>query len=137
MRIIPGRADGGRAEERGVTFTGTVWTDPVLPATDAPGAGPVGVATVAFTPGSRTHWHRHEHGQVLTVTAGDGLICVRGEAPRRLRAGDTVWVPPGETHWHGAHEHALLVHTAVSLGRTTWLEPVTDADYARPPAAAD
>ncbi|MDI5962528.1 cupin domain-containing protein [Streptomyces sp. SL13] len=130
MQIIRGRAAHGRAEQRSATFTGTVWADPVLPATRAGAAGTVTINTVTFTPYARTHWHRHEHGQILHVTAGEGLIGVRDEPPRPLRIGDTVWVPPGETHWHGASAHGLLVHTAVSLGRTIWLEPVTDPDYA-------
>jgi quercetin dioxygenase-like cupin family protein len=40
-----------------------------------------------------------------------------------------VWIPPGEEHWHGAERESYLLHTAVSLGETEWLEPVSDEDY--------
>jgi quercetin dioxygenase-like cupin family protein len=45
--------------------------------------------------------------------------------------GDTVWIPPGEEHWHGAGAGTYLLHIAVSLAATEWLEPVSDADYVR------
>lgn len=124
MRIVHGRARDGLSEQRSATFTGSVWADPVLPATDG-----VIVNDVFFSPGAHTHWHSHEHGQILQVTAGSGLVCTQGEAAQPLGAGDTVWVPAGEIHWHGAAPGSYLLHTAVSLGTTTWLEPVADDAY--------
>jgi quercetin dioxygenase-like cupin family protein len=128
MEIVRGRPDGagsGRAEK---TFVGEVWKDPVLSAAEG-----VVVNTITFTPGSRTFWHQHERGQLLQVVAGTGLVCVRGEQPQLLHVGDTVWVPPLETHWHGGTADTLLIHVAISLGRTTWFEEVAD----RHPALAD
>lgn len=124
MKIIRGRAPDGVSEQRSATFTGTVWADPVLPATDG-----VTINNIVFTPSARTHWHRHEHGQILFVTAGSGFVCTRGEVPQPLGAGDTVHVPAGEMHWHGAGPGAYLVHMAVSLGATEWHEPVGDDEY--------
>ncbi len=129
MHILRARAGQDRAEPRTATFTGDVWAEPLGAAEG------VRIASVVFTPRARTHWHRHTDGQVLYVTSGEGLLCERDGPPRLLLAGDTVWVPPGETHWHGAGPHGLLVHTAVTLGGTTWLEPVTDEEYDRPPHA--
>lgn len=123
MKLIRGRAEGASFEQMEATFTGTVWADPLLPATDG-----VLMNVVYFTPSARTHWHAHERGQVLHVTSGEGWIGVRGEAPERMRAGDTVWAPPGEEHWHGATGEAFLVHVALSLGQITWLEPVSDGE---------
>ncbi|MGH3327020.1 MAG: cupin domain-containing protein [Streptomycetales bacterium] len=124
MKIIRGRVEGVVSEQRSAAFTGGVWADLVLPATDG-----VTINSVLFPPGSRTHWHDHERGQILHVTAGRGLICAFGETPREIGAGDTVWVPPGERHWHGASSGGYLVHLAVSLGVTGWMEPVTDEEY--------
>ena len=124
MKIIRGRAPGAVSQNRQDTFTGTVWGDPVLPPTDG-----VMINNVFFAPGARTDWHRHEHGQVLHVTAGAGLICTEGEEVQRLGAGDTVWVPAGETHWHGASRDGYLLHLAVSLGTTDWDRPVRDDEY--------
>jgi quercetin dioxygenase-like cupin family protein len=46
-----------------------------------------------------------------------------------IRAGDVVWVPPGERHWHGGTVDTVLTHLAISIGRTTWLDEVSDEDY--------
>ncbi|MEV6634788.1 cupin domain-containing protein [Actinoplanes sp. NPDC051470] len=119
MRIVHGRADG-RASERRATVTGDVWFDQVLPATDG-----TTIATVFFAPGARTFWHSHENGQILQVLSGRGLICPDGETPQPIQAGDTVWVPPGERHWHGAAPDSFMSHTAISLGETRWAEEVT------------
>lgn len=132
MRIVQGHAEGRPSEQRTETFTGTVWADPVLPSTDG-----VTVNHVFFTPGARTHWHHHEHGQLLHVTAGSGLVCTQGEAPRRVQPGDVVWVPPGEKHWHGGASDSFMSHTAVSLGSTSWDVPVADREYGIPPQPSD
>ena len=120
MRIVHGRADAP-SERRPATISGEAWFDPVLPATDG-----TTITTVFFTPGARTFWHRHERGQILQVLSGSGLICTDGEEPRPIGAGDTVWVPPGERHWHGAAPGSFMSHTAISLGTTDWAEEVTD-----------
>jgi len=46
-----------------------------------------------------------------------------------VRAGDVVWAPPGEVHWHGAAPDAFLSHTAVSLGLTSWEGEVDEGHY--------
>jgi quercetin dioxygenase-like cupin family protein len=126
MQIIKGRHSGAKSESRGATFTGQVWADPVMPTTDG-----VTINNVFFTPGARTHWHSHERGQVLQVVAGQGWVCKDGEAPREIRPGDMVWIPAGERHWHGAAAGSYLLHTAISLGKTSWEGAVTDSDYGK------
>ncbi len=84
---------------------------------------------MSFAPGARTYWHSHENGQILQVVAARGLVQSAGEPIAELHDGDTVWVPPGELHWHGAAPDSYMAHTAISLGATRWGEPVTDADY--------
>ena len=92
------------------TFSGKVHMDPIFKADDCMGNN------VCFTPGARTFWHTHERGQILTVTTGYGLICSKGQEPRRLQVGDIVHIPAGETHWHGATASTIMAHTAISLG---------------------
>jgi quercetin dioxygenase-like cupin family protein len=111
-------------ELRTATFSGVVYGDPLLDGTEG-----VAVTSVFFAPGARTYWHSHAGGQVLHVISGSGLIGVGGEPPRPLGAGDVVWSPAGEMHWHGGGPQTALLHLAVSLGTTTWGEPVSDADY--------
>ncbi|HEX2354141.1 MAG TPA: cupin domain-containing protein, partial [Xanthobacteraceae bacterium] len=47
--------------------------------------------------------------------------------------GDTVWIAPGEKHWHGAGPDTAMMHIALQehLDGThvTWLEHVTDEQY--------
>jgi quercetin dioxygenase-like cupin family protein len=91
---------------------------------------------VRFTPGSRTNWHSHPVGQTLHVTEGVGHVVNRDGEFITMRAGDTVWTPPGEEHWHGATTenfmcHLALFETAEDGDGTTWREPVPDADYQR------
>lgn len=92
------------------------------------------VSLVRFTPGARTNWHSHALGQTLHVTDGVGLVATRDGTVIRMRAGDTVYTPPGEEHWHGATADNMMCHLAMLEGvaggnGTTWLEPVTDDQY--------
>lgn len=111
-------------------FTGRVWQEGVIAAA-APAR--VRVLRVTFEPGARTAWHTHPLGQTLHVVSGVGLIGTRGGPVETIRAGDTVWIPPREEHWHGARPDRMMCHLAIQEeadGRTAdWLEPVTDAEY--------
>jgi quercetin dioxygenase-like cupin family protein len=111
--------------QRTDTFTGLVFADPVL--ADADG---IVINNVFFAPGARTYWHSHEHGQILVVVSGSGLICQHGGHVHALNAGDLAWSPPGELHWHGAAPATSILHRAISLGQTTWASHVSDAEYA-------
>ena len=84
---------------------------------------PVSVALVRFETGVRNHWHSHGGGQLLHVVEGEGWVQGRGEAPTRVRPGDSVSTDPGEEHWHGAGTEGSMAHVAVTIGDTTWLEP--------------
>jgi quercetin dioxygenase-like cupin family protein len=126
MKVFHGRASGALSEQRGGTFTGTVWADPVMPTTDG-----VTINTVFFAPAARTFWHAHEHGQILHVTAGQGWICTHGGQPQPIRQGDVVWIAPNERHWHGGSAESYMVHIAISIGKTSWQEALSDEDYAQ------
>jgi quercetin dioxygenase-like cupin family protein len=124
MRVARGRTERAESEQRGATFSGKVWADPVLAAQDG-----VVVNNVFFEPGARTHWHTHEVGQVLHVLSGDGWLQVRGGDGHELTPGDVAHIPAGEVHWHGARPGSYLLHLAVSVGPTGWLEEVSEDDY--------
>ena len=117
-------------------FTGTVWQDPIV---EAPDPARIRALRVAFEPGARTAWHHHPLGQTLHVTNGLGLVALRGAAPSLIRPGDTVWIPPGVEHWHGATAEVGMTHLALQEALdgsvATWLEQVSDADYALAPAS--
>ncbi len=111
-------------------FTGTVWQDPIIAA-----AAPARIvaALVSFEPGARTAWHTHPLGQTLHVVSGVGRVQKRGEPIREIRAGDTVWIPGGEEHWHGASPTNRMSHIAMQENLdgsyVTWLAHVTDEEY--------
>lgn len=105
-------------------FTGRVRIDTPF---HGSGAARVGGALVTFEPGARTHWHTHPLGQTLIVTAGAGRVQHWGGEVQEIRQGDTVWIPPGVKHWHGAAETTAMSHIAIAEhldGKVVdWLEP--------------
>jgi quercetin dioxygenase-like cupin family protein len=111
-------------------FTGTVFIDPLR---DADEQSAVGCAHVRFTPGARTYWHKHPHGQTLYVTDGIGLVASRGGEVKEIRPGDVVYIEPNEEHWHGATPDRFMSHVAIQEsddnGPVTWLEHVIDEEY--------
>ena len=116
-------------------FTGDVYIDAVA----APaGSSTFAAASVHFTPGARTAWHTHPHGQTIFVTEGVGL-CQRERGPVEvIRPGDCVFFEPGENHWHGAASNRFMVHVAMqqnddSGSAVTWGRHVTDDEYAAAP----
>jgi len=111
-------------------FTGTVRIDPLFQASEP--ARSTG-ASVTFEPGARTAWHTHPLGQTLIVTAGMGRVRRWGGLVEEIWAGDVVWFPPGEKHWHGASPTTAMTHIAIQErldGKVVdWLEHVTDDQY--------
>jgi quercetin dioxygenase-like cupin family protein len=118
--------------ERGAAenFSGAVWLDEIAA---PPAPSRLRVFHVHFAPGAHTAWHRHPHGQVLHILQGEGRVRRRDGAVEAVRAGDTVWIEPGEWHWHGAGPHTFMSHLAVveaaGDGTTTdWGAPVEPGD---------
>jgi quercetin dioxygenase-like cupin family protein len=123
---------GSRPTRRGPadSFTGTVLQDPII-VTAAPAR--LASTRVSFEPGARTAWHTHPLGQTLHVVSGVGRVQLWGGPIKEIRPGDTVWIAPGEKHWHGAGPDTNMVHIALQehLDGThvAWLEHVTDEQY--------
>jgi quercetin dioxygenase-like cupin family protein len=117
-------------------FTGAVYIDPVA----APSASSrVMVSNVHFTPGARTAWHTHPNGQTIFVLEGVGHAQRRGGPVEVIRPGDRVFFAPDEEHWHGAAAtrfmaHLAIVHVDDDGANATWLDHVTDEEYAAAPA---
>lgn len=118
-------------------FTGSVYIDGIRTPDEQ---SAVGCAHVRFTPGARTAWHTHPRGQTLYVTDGIGLVSRRGGQVQEIRPGDVVYIEPGEEHWHGATPDRFMAHVAIQEADAdgevvTWLDHVTDAEYAAERAA--
>ena len=94
---------------------------------------------VTFEPGCRNNWHIHHAktggGQILIVTAGEGYYQEWGKPARRIRKGDTINIPAGVKHWHGAAPDCWFQHIALESPGTEqsneWCEPVDDVAYAK------
>jgi quercetin dioxygenase-like cupin family protein len=115
------------------TFTGDVFVDLLFEPT---GEDRAAGATVTFAPGARTAWHTHPLGQTLIITSGVGRV-QREEGPtREVRAGDVVWFPPGEKHWHGATPEQSMTHIAIQEAQegemVDWGEKVSDEEFSAP-----
>ncbi len=132
MEIIP---NGTQSSIQGPEecFTGTVRIDPLFMESKSPSK--VSGASVTFEPCARTAWHTHPLGQVLIITAGCGLAQSEGNEMQTIRSGDIVRFAPNEKHWHGASPSTSMTHIAVqeelSGSAVTWLEKVSDEQYAR------
>ena len=114
-------------------FTGSAHIDTV--ATPS-GSSRLAAASVHFTPGARTAWHTHPHGQTIYVTEGMSLCQHRGGPVEVIRPGDSVFFEPGEEHWHGAAPNRLMTHLAMQQAdeqgnAVVWGEHVTDEEYVR------
>lgn len=98
----------------------------------------VGIYNVTFEPGCRNNWHVHNAkkggGQILIAVAGRGYYQEAGKEAIELKPGDTVNIPAGVKHWHGAAPDSWFSHLAVEVSgeevSNEWLEPVIE-DYAK------
>lgn len=130
MIVLPAPATVKAAADR---FMGEVWVDGI---TNGAGPGSARLARVRFSPGARTAWHCHAHGQTLHVTDGRGLVRSRDGQSVVMRPGDTVFTPPGIWHWHGALPSSFMTHLALSdsgadadAADVEWGDHVSDDEY--------
>jgi quercetin dioxygenase-like cupin family protein len=112
-------------------FTGAVSMSTIV---RAPEPARVRALTVSFHAGARTAWHTHPLGQTLYVTAGIGRVQLEGHPIQIIRPGDSVWIAPGENHWHGAAPDHAMTHIAIQEAdetgsNVTWGAHVTDDEY--------
>ena len=67
------------------------------------------------------------------VVSGISLVGLRNEPLHIIKAGDIVWIPPDEEHWHGATASNSMTHIAIQEALNghvaKWLEKVSDEDY--------
>src|SRR3569623_1591010 len=118
------------ADQGGCVLIPQAMQDPI---NTAPAPARLNCSRGSFEPGARTNRHHHPLGQTLYVISGVGRVQAKGGPIREIRPGDTIWIPPGELHWHGAAPNNSMCHIAMQEALdgvySTWLEPVSDADY--------
>ena len=130
MKILTNQMRGCRKGPE-AWFTGTVWIDEIV---TPPAPARFKANWVSFEPGARTAWHTHPVGQALHVVAGIGRVQLKGQAAQDIRPGDTVWIEPGEVHWHGSSPGHTMVHLAIQEADekgmvVVWLEHVSEEEY--------
>ena len=110
-------------------FTGRVYFGSLSAAPDRS----LNALGVLFEPGARTDWHTHPDGQVLYIASGAGKVQKDDGETVRVSAGDVVYSPAGEKHWHGATETSYMMHLSMTTGGATeWVsEKVSELDYVR------
>ncbi len=92
------------------------------------------ISNVTFEPSCRNNWHSHTGGQILIAVGGKGYYQEKGKPARLLMPGDVVEIASNVVHWHGAAPDSWFSHLAIECNpqtnKNTWLDPVTDAEYA-------
>jgi quercetin dioxygenase-like cupin family protein len=116
-------------------FTGEVYIDPIAAPTEG---SRLSASSVHFTPGARTAWHTHPHGQTIYVTEGIGLAQRRGGEIEVIRPGDRVFFDAGEVHWHGARPDRFMTHLAMlevdaDGNAAVWGDHVSAEEYSAAP----
>jgi quercetin dioxygenase-like cupin family protein len=120
-------------------FTGSVFIDAITAPSDV---SRFGASSVHFTPGARTAWHTHPHGQTIWVTEGIGLCQREGGPIEVIRPGDRVFFEPRENHWHGAAPIRFMSHIAMQQANdagdvVAWGEHVSDEQYSQAPSITE
>jgi len=78
----------------------------------SPDSEQLDVCLVDFEPGGRNKMHAHVYDQILFVTAGRGIVADRN-GEHIVGPGDTVIIPAGEPHWHGATATDRFSHLCI------------------------
>jgi quercetin dioxygenase-like cupin family protein len=76
-------------------------------------------------------WHAHTAGQLVFGEAGRGRMQIQGQPIKELAVGESVFIPGGSFHWHGASpkENFTMVYITMGESKTSQGEPVTDDVY--------
>jgi 4-carboxymuconolactone decarboxylase len=115
MQIVRMSADA-RVPATGDLFIGTVERQNLVGETES---SQIRVGLVSFKDGAVNRFHSHTFDQVLIVIEGDGIVQVEGQPEHNVTAGDVIFVPAGERHWHGAAPGKSMSHLTVATpGKT-------------------
>ncbi|MBV8732403.1 MAG: cupin domain-containing protein [Acidobacteriia bacterium] len=105
----------------------SVFTGTVTPVTENSQAS---IAHFRFEAGARTKWHSHEAGQIILAEDGVCRVQAKGGPAIELHAGQAIYSPPGEVHWHGAApDEACTQFNVTRAGKMNVMEEVVEKDY--------
>jgi len=99
----------------GGIFIGTVEIASLVDS--ATGSKEFKAAIVTFPPGTKNRFHTHDGEQILYILNGKGIVATKDEE-RAVTVGDTVLIPAGELHWHGATTDSVFSHLYITKAGT-------------------
>jgi len=70
------------------------------------------IAVFNFSPGAVNVFHTHTFDQILYVTKGKGIVATEKEEIT-VTPGTIIFIPAGESHWHGATKDTAFSHIAI------------------------
>ena len=116
MKVIrSGEVEDQDATDAPIFFGGKVWKRPMV------GGGLskyFSFNVVGFAAGARNKLHTHTSDQILHVTTGTGIVATE-DRREVVKEGDTVLIPAGERHWHGATADSDFAHIALMTAEST------------------
>ena len=71
-----------------------------------------------FAKGAKNKFHAHSSDQILFVTEGHGLVATEANEVS-IQEGDSVFIPAGEKHWHGATSDSNFAHISLTGANST------------------
>lgn len=89
-----------------------------------------GLSRRGFEAAARSNWHTHDGAQLLFVEDGRMRAQVEGQPMKEVGKGESVLLPGGVAHWHGAVPAEAATQLSVTFaGGIKWMEKVTDGQY--------
>jgi len=89
------------------------------------------VARRGFEAAARSNWHAHDAAQLLLVEGGRMRVQVEGQPMKELALHESVYLPAGVAHWHGAVPGQAATQVSIQFEPgNKWMEKVTDTQYA-------
>ncbi|MFC1990580.1 cupin domain-containing protein [Chloroflexota bacterium] len=68
---------------------------------------------ISFSKGARNVFHTHTNEQILYVTEGKGIVATEKEE-QVVTPGTIIFIPAGESHWHGATKDSAFAHISIT-----------------------
>jgi quercetin dioxygenase-like cupin family protein len=94
----------------GGIFTGTVTRKTLVD--EQTGSKDFSIAIVNFPKGIKNVFHSHKCDQVLYILSGKGIVADKKQQVP-VTAGAVIFIPAGESHWHGATEDSNFSHISI------------------------
>ena len=100
--------ESARTRSTNPIFEGVVYAQPLTEGLSRQ----LQVSVVSFQDGARNVFHAHPVDQLLVITEGEGIVASEAEE-HPVSAGDAVFIPAGERHWHGARPGRSMSHLSI------------------------